>query len=69
VTASKPATTTKAAIPPAAPMRPSARTFHGVEIADEYAWLRDANWREVMRDPFRFDTEIRAYLVSENEYG
>jgi oligopeptidase B len=50
-------------------MRPSARTFHGVEIADEYAWLRDANWREVMRDPGRLDPEIRAYLEAENEYA
>ena len=42
------------------------RTFHGETIADEYAWLRDANWREVMRDSAKLDPEIRTYLEAEN---
>jgi oligopeptidase B len=69
VTASKPAAKAETVLPPAAPKRPSTRTFHGETIADEYAWLRDANWREVMRDPAKLDPEIRTYLEAENEYA
>jgi oligopeptidase B len=69
VTASKPAAQAATAVPPAAPKRPSTRVVHGETIADEYAWLRDKNWREVMRDPGRLDPEIRAYLEAENEYA
>ena len=37
-------------------------------MVDDYSWLRDPNWREVMRDPGRLDPEIRAYLEAENRY-
>jgi oligopeptidase B len=42
---------------------------HGERLVDDYAWLRDANWREVMRDPARLDPEIRAYLEAENRHA
>ena len=42
---------------------------HGMELKDDYAWLRDANWQEVMRDPSRLDPEIRAYLEAENAFA
>ena len=48
--------------------RPSAATWHGVELVDDYAWLRADNWQEVMRDPAVLDAEIRAYLEAENAY-
>jgi oligopeptidase B len=35
---------------------------------DPYAWLRAANWQEVIRDPSVLDPEIRAYLDAENAY-
>src|SRR6185295_14667533 len=35
---------------------------------DPYAWLKDDNWREVMRDPSRLRSDIRAYLEAENAY-
>ncbi len=41
---------------------------HGVELVDEYAWLRAANWQEVMREPGLLDPSIRAYLDAENAY-
>jgi oligopeptidase B len=41
---------------------------HGVELQDPYAWLRDANWQEVMRDPGKLSTHIRKYLEAENAY-
>ena len=45
-----------------------ARTFHGVSLNDEFDWLKAANWREVMRDPLKLDSAIRAYLQAENDY-
>ena len=35
---------------------------------DPYAWLKDDNWREVMRDTSRLRSDIRAYLEAENAY-
>src|SRR5262245_47227123 len=37
--------------PPVAPRRPSKRTLHGVALTDDYAWLKDPNWQEVLRKP------------------
>ena len=54
--------------PPRAARRPNVATWHGVELVDEYAWLRADNWQEVMRDPAVLDPEIRAYLEAENAY-
>ncbi|MFG1401549.1 S9 family peptidase [Xanthobacter sediminis] len=59
-----------AAFEPPRPARcPSSRTVHGVTFADDYAWLRAENWREVMRDPSVLDADIRAYLEAENAYA
>ena len=55
-------------LPPAAERRPSFSVQHGVELVDEYAWLRAANWQDVMRDPSVLDPQIRAYLDAENAY-
>jgi oligopeptidase B len=63
--------TTKRATPSHAPVaerRPQSRSVHGVEIADDYGWLRAANWQEVMRNPDVLDRDIRAYLEAENAY-
>ena len=54
--------------PPTAAKRPTPDRRHGHERSDPYAWLRDPNWREVMRDPSRLDPEIRAHLEAENAY-
>lgn len=59
------------AAPPTAPQaarRPHTATVHGHTLTDEFAWLRAANWQEVMRQPALLDTEIRAYLDAENAY-
>ena len=44
-------------------------TRHGVNRVDDFAWLRAANWQEVMRDPGKLDPAIRAYLEAENRYA
>jgi len=54
--------------PPTAARKPVAATHHGVTLADDYAWLRAANWQDVMRDPSALDPEIRTYLEAENAY-
>ena len=55
--------------PAAVPARPARRTLHGVEIVDDYAWIRAENWREVLRDPKTLPPEIRAVLDAENRYA
>jgi len=54
--------------PPVAERRPKFSVHHGVELADEYAWLRAENWQEVMRDPSTLDPAIRTYLEAENAF-
>jgi oligopeptidase B len=54
--------------PPIAPRHPHAFTLHGVDIVDDYAWLKDENWQEVLRDPSILNADIRKYLEAENAY-
>jgi oligopeptidase B len=54
--------------PPIAPRRPSSRILHGATVTDDYAWLKDEKWQEVLRDPSVLDPDIRAYLEAENRY-
>jgi oligopeptidase B len=54
--------------PPAAPRHPHTFTTHGITIVDDYAWLKDENWQEVLRDPSILNAEIRKYLEAENDY-
>src|SRR4030081_653555 len=53
---------------PLAPRRPHSFTTHGITITDDYAWLKDANWQEVLRDPMVLDPDIRNHLEAENDY-
>jgi oligopeptidase B len=53
---------------PVAPRRPHSFTTHGITVTDDYAWLKDANWQEVLHDPSVLDPDIRKYLESENAY-
>ncbi|TAJ95493.1 MAG: S9 family peptidase [Reyranella sp.] len=55
--------------PPIAQRRPSQRLLHGVTVTDDYAWLKDEKWQEVLRDPSLLDPDIRAYLEAENAYA
>jgi oligopeptidase B len=53
---------------PTAIRRPTITRHHGVDIVDDYAWLRAANWQEVMRDPSLVAPDIRVHLEAENAY-
>ncbi len=54
--------------PPCAEKRPVVTTIHGVDLVDDYAWLRADNWQDVLRDPDLLDPTIRAHLEAENAY-
>lgn len=54
--------------PPIADKRPVEITYHGHTRTDDYAWLKDENWQQVMQDPNVLNTDIRAYLDAENAY-
>jgi oligopeptidase B len=56
-------------IGPRAERRPTTRIVHGVTLTDDFAWLRDENWRAVMRDPKVLAPEIRAHLDAENAHA
>ncbi|EKS42617.1 S9 family peptidase [Afipia clevelandensis] len=60
---------TKTSTPPIAPRRPHSFTHHGITVTDDYAWLKDENWQEVLRDPSVLKPDIRAYLEAENAYA
>ena len=54
--------------PPRADKQPVTRSFHSIDITDDYGWLRDAKWQDVMRDPAVLTPAIRTYLEAENAY-
>ncbi|MBI1363839.1 MAG: prolyl oligopeptidase family serine peptidase [Proteobacteria bacterium] len=43
-------------------------TRHGRTRTDAFAWLRDPNWQEVLKDPSKLDAAIKAHLDAENAY-
>ena len=55
--------------PPHAEKRPTTITQHGVALSDNYAWLKDENWQQVMHDPSVLQPDIRDYLEAENAYA
>ena len=55
--------------PPRAERRPTTRSYHGLALADDYAWLKDPEWRDVLREPAKLDPAIRAYLEGENAFA
>lgn len=54
---------------PVAVRHPVVDIRHGIERIDEFAWLRAANWQQVIEDPEALPDEIHAYLVAENAYA
>jgi oligopeptidase B len=57
--------------PPEAPRaekRPHRIEQLGRLRVDDYAWMKDENWQQVMRDPKVLRPDIRAHLEAENAY-
>ena len=67
-TSATPNAGTSIVAPPKARRQPRVTTWHGVELVDEYAWLRAENWQEVMRDPSLLPADIRLHLEAENAH-
>ncbi|MDQ2802012.1 MAG: S9 family peptidase [Pseudomonadota bacterium] len=59
-------TTTPA--PPAAARAPKRIEQLGRTRTDDYAWMKDENWQQVLRDPSVLRDDIRAHLEAENAY-
>ena len=55
--------------PPVTPRRLLRIEQLGRVRIDDYAWLKDPDWKTVWRDPSRLDPEIRAHLVAEDAYA
>ena len=54
---------------PRADIRPHVTTWHGIEKRDDYHWLKDDNWQQVLHDPKLLREDIRSYLEAENAYS
>ncbi|MBE8190649.1 MAG: S9 family peptidase [Alphaproteobacteria bacterium] len=54
--------------PPIAKRISESDTRHGHTRTDDYAWLRDPHWQDVMRDPSCLAPAIRSHLEAENDY-
>lgn len=54
--------------PPVIEARPVTIEQHGQTRVDNFAWLRDDNWQQVMRDPSVLREDIRAMLEAENAH-
>ncbi len=54
--------------PPVARRDPKVIEQLGRTRTDDYAWMKDENWREVLRDPKVLRADIREHLDAENAY-
>ena len=54
--------------PPVAPKRPVTIEQLGRTRTDDYAWMKDENWQQVLRDPAALRADIREHLTAENAY-
>lgn len=54
--------------PPAAARIPKTTVQLGRSRTDDYAWMKDDNWKEVLRDPKLLRADIREHLTAENAY-
>ncbi len=55
--------------PPVARKEPHTITQLGRTRTDDYFWMKDDNWQQVMRDPSLLRADIRDHLNAENAYS
>ena len=55
--------------PPVARREPKRSEQLGRVREDNYAWMKDDNWQQVMRDPGVLRADIRDHLNAENAYA
>ncbi|MBS0335032.1 MAG: S9 family peptidase [Proteobacteria bacterium] len=56
-------------LPPVAPKRPHRIEQLGRVRVDDYAWMKDDNWQQVLRDPKSLRDDVRVHLEAENAYA
>jgi oligopeptidase B len=56
-------------LPPRIEKHKVVKQIHGVTLDDDYAWLKAANWQEVLREPAALPADIKAVLEAENAYA
>src|SRR5689334_2684758 len=54
--------------PPIAPRKPTRIEQLGRVRVDDYAWMKDDAWQQVLRDPKTLRPDVRAHLEAENAY-
>jgi oligopeptidase B len=54
--------------PPVAPKIPHRIEQLGRVRTDDYAWMKDDNWQQVLRDPKALRADVRDHLNAENAY-
>lgn len=54
--------------PPVAQKTPHRIEQLGRVRTDDYAWMKDENWQQVLRDPKTLRTDVREHLDAENAY-
>jgi oligopeptidase B len=54
--------------PPTAPKIPHRTEQLGRTRVDDYAWMKDDNWQQVLRDPKVLRADVRDHLNAENAY-
>src|SRR5579862_3318280 len=54
--------------PPVAPKHPKRIEQLGRVRVDDYAWMKDDNWQQVLRDPKTLCADVREHLDAENAY-
>lgn len=54
--------------PPRPPKQPKRIEQLGRVRVDDYAWMKDENWQQVLRDPAKIKADVRDHLVAENAY-
>jgi oligopeptidase B len=55
--------------PPVAPKHPKRIEQLGRVRVDDYAWMKDDNWQQVLRDPKTLRADVREHLDAENAYA
>ncbi|MGZ6017732.1 MAG: S9 family peptidase [Phenylobacterium sp.] len=55
--------------PPTAEKRPKRIEQLGRVRVDDYAWMKDDNWQQVLRDPATLRADVREHLEAENAYA
>src|SRR6202007_1734014 len=53
---------------PIAPKDPKRIEQLGRVRIDDYAWMKDDNWQQVLRDPKALPADVREHLEAENPY-